>query len=82
MYNDTKDDRNRLALAVSRDGGMGWDHHYQLEDSATIAGEEKAEYSYPYLVRTNTGEYHLVYTWKRTHIAYVHFNEAWLEHGP
>jgi predicted neuraminidase len=37
------------------------------------------EFSYPYLIRTRDGEFHLVYTWNRSFIKHVHFNLAWLQ---
>lgn len=37
------------------------------------------EYSYPTLLRTTTGEYHLLYTWHRAYIKHVRFNQAWLD---
>jgi hypothetical protein len=37
------------------------------------------EFSYPSLVRTRGGEFHLLYTWNRAYIKHVRFNQAWLE---
>ncbi|MGC2166987.1 MAG: sialidase family protein [Gallionella sp.] len=37
------------------------------------------EFSYPYLIRTRKGDFHLVYTWNRSFIKHVRFNLAWLE---
>lgn len=37
------------------------------------------EYSYPSLVRTPDGRYLLVYTWNRTLIAWIAFDQAWLD---
>jgi len=36
------------------------------------------EFSYPSLVRTRRGEFHLLYTWNRAYIKHVRFTEAWL----
>jgi hypothetical protein len=37
------------------------------------------EFSYPSLVRTRLGEFHLLYTWNRAYIKHVRFNQAWLD---
>jgi len=36
------------------------------------------EFSYPYLLRTQNGDFHIVYTWNRSHIKHVRFTSAWL----
>ena len=78
-YNDIKHDRNRLALAVSEDSGMHWKKRALLESSGPDEHGQKSEFSYPYIIKTPDGVYHLVYTWQRKRIAYAHFNQAWLE---
>jgi predicted neuraminidase len=37
------------------------------------------EFSYPYLVQTRNGDFHLVYTWNRSFIKHVSFTRSWLE---
>ncbi len=37
------------------------------------------EFSYPFLLQTRRGDFHLVYTWNRTFIKHVQFNQAWLD---
>ena len=37
------------------------------------------EFSYPYLLQTRNGDFHLVYTWNRSFIKHVQFNRAWLD---
>ena len=36
------------------------------------------EFSYPYLIQTRNGDFHLVYTWNRSYIKHVRFTRAWL----
>jgi len=44
------------------------------------AGEAcRYEFSYPYLIRAQNGDLHLVYTWNRSFIKHVTFTPAWLE---
>ncbi len=78
-YNDAKWDRNHLALSVSVDAGMSWEKRLMLESAEPDKHGNKLEFSYPYLIKTANSEYHLVYTWQRKRIAYVRFNQAWLD---
>lgn len=36
------------------------------------------EFSYPYLIQTHNGDFHLAYTWNRSFIKHIWFNQAWL----
>lgn len=78
VYNDSSDDRDRMALALSTNRGKSWRKIYQLEQGGMDEDGNKDEFSYPYLIRTRNGDYHLVYTWKRRRIAHVSFNDAWI----
>ncbi|MDD5240255.1 MAG: exo-alpha-sialidase [Sulfuricella sp.] len=37
------------------------------------------EFSYPYLIQTKRGDFHLVYTWNRSFIKHVQFTRTWLD---
>jgi predicted neuraminidase len=37
------------------------------------------EFSYPSLLRTSRGDFHLVYTWNEAFIKHVQFDQAWLD---
>jgi predicted neuraminidase len=41
-------------------------------------GRCRYEFSYPYLIQTQSGDFHLAYTWNRTFIKHLWFNQAWL----
>jgi predicted neuraminidase len=75
VFNDSETGRENLSLAWSRDEGVTWRvvHRFEQEEGG------KHEFSYPYLIRSLDGDFHLLYTWYRTHIRHVHFNRAWLE---
>lgn len=73
VYNATTEGRNRLSLASSQDG-LNWQWLHDLE-----LDQIYAEFSYPFLITSAPGEYHLLYTWHRSRIAYIHFNESWLQ---
>lgn len=72
-YNHSELGRAGLSLADSPDGSA-WHKLYDLEQ-----GDLEDEFSYPYLIRTAVGEYHLIYTWQRQRMAHVRFNDAWVK---
>ncbi|WP_028614536.1 sialidase family protein [Halopseudomonas pelagia] len=37
------------------------------------------EYEYPYIVRSDDGRFHMVYSWNNSFIKHVTFNRAWVE---
>ncbi len=76
VVNPTFQDRSTLALAVSRDGGHTWEIRRVLEASPG------REYSYPSLAQTARA-IHVTYTYERSRIKHLMFNEAWLRgtHG-
>ncbi|OQY41669.1 MAG: hypothetical protein B6240_14915 [Desulfobacteraceae bacterium 4572_87] len=72
-FNDSRNNRETLKLAVSEDRGLNWVRIHTLEN---LPGQE---YSYPYMIRGQNGLIHLVYTWKRNRIKHVVFNEAFVD---
>jgi predicted neuraminidase len=46
----------------------------------TTCGADRCryEFSYPYLIQTTGGDFHLFYTWNRTFIKHLWFNQSWL----
>lgn len=72
-FNDTTTSaRNNLRLAISHDAGKTW------QRIATIAKEEKGDFSYPYFFQSRDGMIHLLYSWQRRHIRHVMLNQAWI----
>jgi predicted neuraminidase len=76
-FNNSETERNDLSLATSTDEGDTWRLIHQVEMPAPPP-EESHESSYPYLMRSSNGDFHLLYTWSRTRIKHVRFNHAWL----
>ena len=72
-YNDSYDLRTPLCVGLSDDEGRTW----RVRDLMRQAGE----YSYPDLLQTVDGQWHLFFTNQRTHISHAVFDEAWLEGG-
>ncbi len=71
-YNDSFNKRENLKLALSNDRGKTW------QAVATLENSPGHEFSYPYMIKSRSGDVHLVYTWKRKRIKHVVFNEAWI----
>ncbi len=76
VCNPIESGRHKLSIATSVDG-IKWDVIRDVEASAS-----PDEFSYPYLIQAARGEYHLVYTWNRSRIRHVVFDDAWLEEVP
>jgi len=73
VFNDSPLNRENLSLAISLDRGRHWTR------IATLESAPGREFSYPYMIRTEDGRIHLVYTWERKRIQHVVFNEAWID---
>ena len=41
-------------------------------------GDCDFEFSYPFVTRSSNGDFLVAYTWNRTHLRWVRFNEAWV----
>jgi len=78
VFNDLDDHRFRLTLAVSDDTGRHWQSVQVLEDRPE-GDSSHHEYSYPWLLRAEDGDFHLLYTWNRRRIKHVQFNRSWLD---
>ncbi len=70
-FNDTPSGRTPLTLAISYDEGRTWATRRDVEN-------EPGEYSYPTLMEAADGSVHLVYTWRRERIRWIHFETTWL----
>ena len=77
VFNNDEEERNNLSLAYSANQGKTWQVIFQFENDPLVPGK-KIKYSYPYLMRDTSGGFHLVYTWRKSRIKYVYFNQAWL----
>ncbi len=80
VANPIEKDRNKLSLAVSADQGRTWRvvHTFDEGEPLLPSGEQR-QFSYPCLIRAADGRYHLVYTWNKTRIKHVAFNDDWLD---
>ncbi len=78
VYNNSVWDRRDLSMARSADGGIHWSKPHPVEHDTTPDEIVRREYSYPYLFQDRDGLYHLLYTWQRTRIRHVVFNDSWV----
>lgn len=67
VYNDSKEGRSNLVVALSQDG-KAWKNFLTLEGG-------DGEYSYPSIIKGSDSSVHIVYTWNRKNIKYVLLNE-------
>lgn len=71
-FNDSKENRENMTLAVSPDGISPWRRICVLDQ---VASEY---FAYPFLNQSSDGVIHLVYSWKMKKVRHVAFNEAWV----
>lgn len=71
VYNPISQGREKLALAISRDGN-NWRNVIVLENSP-------GEYSYPAQIQSKDGLVHITYTWKRERIKHVIVDPSLIE---
>lgn len=78
VFNNDSEERYDMSLALSKDQGKNWKVVHSFDKGLPEKGQ-KFEFSYPYMIHDSQGGFHLVYTWHKKRIKYVHFNQAWLD---
>jgi predicted neuraminidase len=78
---DARYDRTVAALARATDARVEDARAYVESSRRFMCWEPRChfEFSYPFLLQTRRGEFHLVYTWNRSFIKHVEFDQAWLD---
>jgi hypothetical protein len=78
---DARYARTVAELARATDGSITDVGRYVASSRRFMCWEPRChfEFSYPSLIRTARGEFHLLYTWNRAYIKHVRFNQAWLD---
>jgi len=68
-------------LAKAADKSIANPVNYGLSAQRNKCEAQKCgfEFSYPYLIQTRSGDFHLVYTWNRSFIKHLRFTRVWLE---
>lgn len=78
VFNNAHRGRGNLSVALSDDDGKTWPWIRSLEDES-LPGYMTGEYSYPCVITASDGLYHVAYTYRKTNIKHVEFNEAWIK---
>jgi predicted neuraminidase len=70
----------KLIFYISKDGGITWGKSFELDHAVDAhLSEGRHGPSYPCLMQTPDGDYHLVYSLERVEIRHIRFNQRWLE---
>lgn len=76
VYNDTPNDRNRLAVSISEDEGKTWAWTRHLES------QDRGSFHYPAVIEGRDGTIHVVYSYSvddGESMKHAAFDEAWVK---
>ena len=78
---DARYNRTVEALARASDAAVTDGRPYVESSRRFMCWEPRChfEFSYPSLIQTRRGDFHLVYTWNRSFIKHVQFSQIWLD---
>ena len=78
-FNNDEAEREDMSLALSANHGKSWQVVTAIEENRLDPPDKNQQFAYPWLLQTQDGTIHLLYTWHKSHIKHVSFNEAWLD---
>ena len=83
VFNNDHEERDDLTMAYTENNPSAlpgdWQTIHEFENAKDHGpGAEKIHnpYSYPFLLKTSDGDFHLFYSWQRKYIKHVFFNRA------
>jgi predicted neuraminidase len=76
VLNNTEDGRHELSIVFSEEDQ--WQTLHILEAESATDPQREFQFSYPSITTDNAGQIHILYTWNKTRIKHVSFNESWL----
>ncbi len=80
VHNNNEDLRCDMSLSYSEDNGNTWRVIYEFERAEGENCKDNSQgFSYPHIIRTQNGNFHLLYSWNSTHIKHIQFNLRWVE---
>jgi len=77
-FNNDPQEREDMSLATSVDNGNSWQVAHAIEENRLEVPDKDQQFAYPWLLQTQNGNIHLLYTWHKSHIKHSVFNTAWL----
>ena len=75
VFNNHPTERDDISMAYRSGDTVAWQLVHQFEKKSGTKKEHNP-FSYPFLLQTHDGNFHLFYTWKRKHIKHIYFNRA------
>lgn len=78
-FNNDAEEREDMSLAISSDKGKSWQVITAVEENHLAIPNKNKQFAYPWLLQTQNGTIHLLYTWHKSHIKHMTFNRRWLE---
>jgi predicted neuraminidase len=79
VLNNIEVGRHRLVMVMREMNSTQWKVVQVLEDDELLAGNQRREFSYPYLISASGEDAHLVYTWDRKKIRHIYFPASWFK---
>jgi len=73
VFNNHPSERDDITMAYRADNDAAWQLLTEFE-KISGPGEMHNPFSYPFLLQTHDGNFHLFYTWKRKYIKHIFFN--------
>jgi predicted neuraminidase len=73
VFNNHLSERDDITMAYRPGNSTAWQLLHQFEQKP-VQEIEHNPYSYPFLLQTQEGNFHLFYTWKKKHIKHIYFN--------
>lgn len=75
VFNNHPSERDDITMAYRSNNDAAWQLLTEFEQLSG-SGKIHNPFSYPFLLQTHDGDFHLFYTWKREHIKHIFFNRA------
>ena len=78
-FNNHEEEREDMTLATSDNQAKSWEIKKIVEKYHLDEPDNSKQFAYPWLLQTQNGNIHLLYTWHKSHIKHKVFNQQWLE---